>query len=174
VWCIPVAWIVQQFSEWAIHKYILHPWGKKKGSFFHYHWEHHNRCRKNNNIDQEYIDMFNGKFSPMVKKELWLILALNLTLALPTALFMFVPYGICVALWQWLYFFLHAMSHTTNSRTVPTQHSLDSISIVAEESDAGSPGWLPWHDEHHMGKDQNLNWCVTSDWPDRLFKTRTK
>lgn len=152
VWCFVVAWLVQQFSEWAIHKYILHPMGKKKGSFFHYHWEHHNRCRKNNNIDQEYVDMFNGKFSPMVKKEIWMMVALNLFLALPTAVYVFAPYGICVAVWQWIYFFVHAMSH----------------------ADGVGSALLPWHDEHHMGKDQNLNWGVTSDWPDRWFGTKSR
>ena len=34
--------------------------------------------------------------------------------------------------------------------------------------------WLPWHYEHHMGKNQDANWGVTTDWPDRLLKTREK
>ena len=33
---------------------------------------------------------------------------------------------------------------------------------------------MPWHYDHHMGLDQDQNWCVT--WPlmDHLFGTRVK
>ena len=31
---------------------------------------------------------------------------------------------------------------------------------------------LPWHYDHHMGPDQNLNWCVTRPWFDHLLGTR--
>jgi len=33
---------------------------------------------------------------------------------------------------------------------------------------------LPWHYDHHMGKNQNANWGVTTDWVDRLAGTRIK
>jgi len=39
-------------------------------------------------------------------------------------------------------------------------------------------GWckdhLPWHYDHHMGKNQDANWGVTTDWIDRLLGTRIK
>ncbi|MEZ4463411.1 MAG: hypothetical protein R3F43_02565 [bacterium] len=38
------------------------------------------------------------------------------------------------------------------------------------------PEWarthLPWHYDHHMGPDQNANWCVTRPWCDHLMGTR--
>ena len=33
---------------------------------------------------------------------------------------------------------------------------------------------VPWHYEHHMGKNQDANWGVTADWVDRLMGTRIK
>ena len=31
---------------------------------------------------------------------------------------------------------------------------------------------LPWHYDHHMGPDQNANWCVTKPWFDHVMGTR--
>jgi sterol desaturase/sphingolipid hydroxylase (fatty acid hydroxylase superfamily) len=33
---------------------------------------------------------------------------------------------------------------------------------------------LPWHYDHHMGKDQNANWCVTYPWFDHVMGTRKR
>ena len=33
---------------------------------------------------------------------------------------------------------------------------------------------LPWHYDHHMGKNQDANWGVTTDWVDKILKTRIK
>ena len=33
---------------------------------------------------------------------------------------------------------------------------------------------MPWHYDHHMGKNQDSNWGVTVEWVDKLFKTREK
>jgi len=33
---------------------------------------------------------------------------------------------------------------------------------------------MPWHYDHHMGKNQDSNWGVTVEWPDKLFNTREK
>ena len=38
------------------------------------------------------------------------------------------------------------------------------------------PKWakknVPWHYDHHMGKNQDANWGVTTDWVDRVAGTR--
>jgi sterol desaturase/sphingolipid hydroxylase (fatty acid hydroxylase superfamily) len=38
------------------------------------------------------------------------------------------------------------------------------------------PGWarehLRWHYDHHMGPDQDCNWCVTFPWFDHVMGTR--
>ena len=31
---------------------------------------------------------------------------------------------------------------------------------------------MPWHYDHHLGKNQDANWGVTTDWVDRVFGTR--
>ena len=40
------------------------------------------------------------------------------------------------------------------------------------------PEWakehLPWHYDHHMGKDQNANWCVTHPFWDHVMGTRKR
>ena len=48
--------------EWVLHKYVLHKLGKKKNSWFSFHWsDHHQTCRKNDNKDEAY-----NKFLPTV------------------------------------------------------------------------------------------------------------
>ena len=41
-----------------------------------------------------------------------------------------------------------------------------------------NPEWakekLPWHYEHHMGKNQDSNWCVTFPLWDYILGTRQK
>jgi sterol desaturase/sphingolipid hydroxylase (fatty acid hydroxylase superfamily) len=38
------------------------------------------------------------------------------------------------------------------------------------------PAWarehLPWHYDHHMGPNQEANWCVTNPWFDEVMGTR--
>jgi hypothetical protein len=40
------------------------------------------------------------------------------------------------------------------------------------------PGWarehLPWHYDHHMGPNQDANWCVSWPWFDWVMGTRKK
>ena len=41
--------------EWAVHKYLFHEVGKKRGSKFSFHIrEHHLNCLKNGNIDRNF------------------------------------------------------------------------------------------------------------------------
>ena len=86
------------------------------------------------------------------------MLGANLFLSLPVAMLINWPAGICMMLWQWIYFFIHAASHVTPY--VENQFEVGKLAI-------------PWHGEHHMGPNQNMNWGVTDDWPDRLLKTST-
>lgn len=145
---VPVALLTSAAFEWWAHRYVLHGSGKRKGSFwaFHFH-EHHGQSRRNAMIDEDY------RRSPWrwnaQGKEL---LALAL-LALPiAALAPLVPWWsatslLCIA----RYYRLHRRAH------------LD-------------PDWarehLPWHYDHHLGPDQDCNWGVTSEWFDRLMRTR--
>src|ERR1700723_834047 len=51
----PIGLFYCSAGEWLIHKYILHGTGKKKGSFwsFHFH-EHHRNARKHEFRDPDY------------------------------------------------------------------------------------------------------------------------
>jgi hypothetical protein len=44
---IPLALLAANATEWVVHKYVLHGLGKKKSSFWAFHWhEHHAESRK--------------------------------------------------------------------------------------------------------------------------------
>ena len=50
---IPVALLYANAFEWWAHKYLLHGLGKKKGSFFAFHFhDHHRASRKHGMIDE--------------------------------------------------------------------------------------------------------------------------
>lgn len=147
-----VALLSQNVSEWFVHKFILHKLGANKKSFFHYHWEHHHRCRKLRNIDPEYVQIYKSHgITKMLWKEIGMMLALSLLLGGPIYFFTWKALGVTTVIALWFYFLAHAYSHI-------------------------NPEWskkfMPWHYDHHMGKDQNQNWCVTFPWFDWVMGTR--
>lgn len=135
-------------GEWLIHKYILHEQGRKKGSIWRFHYsEHHKNCRQNNFRDTDYessVFEWNAQ-----GKEAISLVAIGLVHA---PLFPVSPFFIG-AVWFSLgnYYYLHKKSHL-------------------------EPEWgkknLPWHYDHHMGKDQDKNWCVTFPLFDYIMGTR--
>jgi len=145
---IPVGLFVANASEWMIHKYLLHGRGKNKRSYwaFHYH-EHHKDARKHDFKDAAYERPLWG-WNAQSKEALGLIGAA----ALQVPLFPIAPFYVGAVLYSTLnYYRVHKKSH------------LD-------------PAWarehLPWHYDHHMGPDQDCNWCVTRPWFDLLMGTR--
>jgi len=142
---VPLAFIYSAILEWLTHKYILHGLGKNKKSFWSFHWHsHHKTCRKNKNFDENY------KFrAPPVKKEigsLILLAAIHLPLWFVSKTF-YLTLVFCAA----RYFYLHRKCHT--------------------DIEWGKKK-LPWHYDHHMGKDQDINWGVTTELVDLIMKTR--
>ena len=136
------------FFEWVAHKFVLHGLGKHKQSFWAFHWsEHHRNCRKYDFYDPDY------------KRSLWTwnaqakeALALAVGVALHAPLALVAPlFWVTVVYGAVNYYRVHKRSH------------LD-------------PEWakrrLPWHYDHHMGKVQDANWCVTRPWFDYLLRTR--
>jgi len=134
--------------EWTVHRFVLHGLGKNRRSFWSFHWhEHHRLSRRNAMHDPSYrspLREWNGQ-----TKE-----ALALTGAglahLP--LFLFVPgFAAGLVYGAFNYYFKHRRAH------------LD-------------PDWarrrLPWHVDHHLGPDQDANWCVTRPWFDWILGTR--
>ncbi len=135
-------------GEWLIHKYVLHGLGKRKKSFWSFHWhEHHAESRRHDMHDKFYDRSVFG-WNPQGKEALSL---LGMGIAV-TPLFPIAPL-FTATLWYsgWNYHRVHKRAH------------LD-------------PPWarehLPWHVDHHMGPRQDANWCVSHPWSDLLLGTR--
>lgn len=144
----PIGMLYSNAGEWFIHKYVLHNIGKNKKSFWSFHWhEHHREARRNDHVDPNYKRSIFG-WNPQ-SKELVGIVGLGLVHAplLPIAPFF------TLAVWYsgYHYYKVHKKAHT-------------------------DPEWarkhLPWHVDHHMGPDQNQNWCVSYPWFDHIMGTR--
>ena len=145
---VPLALLYANAGEWLIHKYVLHGLGKKKKSFFSFHWgEHHRACRKHAFRDPDYQRPVLGNHAQ--GKEALAIAGIMLAHAplLPVA-----PWFTATVWYSALdYYYKHKRSH------------LD-------------PEWakvhLKHHYDHHMGREQDANWCVTRPWFDHLMGTR--
>jgi len=144
----PLAFVYANAAEWFIHKHVLHGPGKKRESMwsFHFH-EHHNASRRHGMIDAAYHRPLKGWHAQT--KEAVGIVALA---AAHTPLAPVAP-GFVLGVWASaaLYYHRHKKAH------------LD-------------PEWarrkLPWHVDHHMGRNQEANWCVTFPWFDHVMGTR--
>ena len=143
-----LAFIYGGLCEWVVHKYVLHKLGKNKKSIFSFHWHaHHKGCRKNNNFDIDY----KLPFAPPVKKEIFFLFLLS---SFHFPLIFIAPYFFGgIILYTARYFYYHRRAH---------------LNVAWGKKN------MPWHYDHHMGKNQDSNWGVTVDWPDRLFNTREK
>ena len=142
----PLAILYSHCMEWALHRYLLHGIGKNKESIWSFHWSrHHKNARKNNFYDKDYEEDWTG--APLKEKiSLCLLLLLHLPLIIVAPLFFA---GLVVGAYK--YYTTHKYAHL-------------------------HPIWgkvfLTWHYDHHMGKNQDANWGVTTDWVDNLMKTR--
>ena len=138
-------------GEWLMHKYVLHGPGKHRGSFwsFHFH-EHHRAARREDMMDESYKRpvWFGGHAQ---SKEAWGLVAMSIAHA---PLCLLAP-GFVAAIWfsAGSYYYVHRKAH--------------------EQPDWGREH-LPWHYDHHMGPDQDQNWCVTWPWFDWVMGTRVK
>jgi hypothetical protein len=145
---IPVALVYMNAGEWLIHKYVLHGSGRNKANFWSFHWyEHHRNARRNNMYDPDYerpLRDWNAQ-----TKELAGLIGIGIAHA---PLFPLMPF-FTGTVWYSLvkYYRSHKRAH------------LD-------------PAWaeehLPWHVDHHMGTNQDANWCVTRPWFDNWVGTR--
>lgn len=143
---IPIALAFENAGEWAIHKYVLHGLGRRKGSFFAFHWQHHKAARANGFRDPGY-ERSALAWNPQ-GKEAFAMVALGAAYAPLLPVF---PFFTLTVWWRMLaYWRTHKRAH------------LD-------------PEWarthLPWHWNHHMSSNPNRNWCVTHPWFDRVMGT---
>ena len=145
---IPLGLAYANVVEWTVHKYVLHGLGKRKGTTWSFHWhDHHKASRKNDHVDEGYKQSVFGWHAQ--GKE---ALALTLALASHLPLAPVAPFFTATLVYSALrYHHVHKKAH------------LD-------------PEWarkhLPWHYDHHMGPNQDANWCVTRPWMDHIMGTR--
>lgn len=145
---IPLGLLAANATEWMVHKYVLHGLGKKKSSFWSFHWhEHHAESRTNAMADPHYNRSVFGKHSQ--GKEAAALVGAAIAVA---PLFPVAPFFVGTAWYSTLnYYRKHKRSHQ-------------------------DPEWarehLTWHYDHHMGPKQDANWCVTRPWFDILMGTR--
>lgn len=145
---IPIALAAFNAGEWLTHKYLLHALGKNKKSTFSYHFhEHHRESRTNGFYDENYHRPLVGWHAQ--GKE---ALSLALVAAFYAPLFPVAPFFTGTVWYKLLsYYRIHKRSHL-------------------------NPEWartnVPWHYDHHMGPNQEANWCVTHPWFDELMGTR--
>jgi len=147
---IPAGLLYGNAMEWLIHKYLLHGLGKNKSSFWSFHWhDHHRNARRKDMVDEDYQKPIKLA-EPPGKELVSLILA-----ALAHAPLFFIAPFFTLTVWYcaFNYHRVHKKSH------------LD-------------PEWarenMPWHVDHHMGPDQDQNWCVTKPWFDIIMGTRVR
>ncbi|MFT4626731.1 MAG: sterol desaturase/sphingolipid hydroxylase (fatty acid hydroxylase superfamily) [Myxococcota bacterium] len=145
---IPVGLLYANAMEWVIHKHVLHGTGKRRSSFwsFHFH-EHHQASRRNEMVDGDY-DKPLRSLDAQGKEALGLLL-----LGVAHAPLLPVAPWFTATLWAsgMLYYTRHKRAH--------------------QDAEWGREN-LPWHYDHHMGPNQDSNWCVTFPWFDHVMGTR--
>jgi hypothetical protein len=144
---ISSALIYSNILEWFIHKHILHGLGKNKNSFWSFHWhDHHKNARKSDNYDEDYLT----HTVPTIKEKLS-IFFLSLT-HIPVA-FVSPIFYLSLLFCSFNYLRMHKKAHL--------------------DIEWGKRH-MPHHYDHHMGANQDANWCVTYDWFDRIVRTRIR
>ncbi|TVQ90609.1 MAG: hypothetical protein EA397_12320 [Deltaproteobacteria bacterium] len=145
---IPIGLAYANALEWAIHKVVLHDMGRKRDRFWSFHMHDHHRASVLNDFyDPDYEKPFWA--TKARRREVWTLAAataLHLPLA-PVA-----PFFTGTVIYSAVrYYQVHKKSH------------LD-------------PAWavehLPWHVDHHMGRNPDMNWCVTHPFFDHVMGTR--
>lgn len=146
----PLGLLASNAFEWWMHKYVLHGMGKKKGNFWNFHWyEHHAESRRNDMIDPAYEGTWvTGGWNARSKEG---VLLLGGALLWIPMLYVIPGFASAAIFSTCAYYYCHKKSHI--------------------DSEWGRKH-LPWHVDHHMGVNQDANWCVTFPWWDILRGTR--
>lgn len=137
-----LGWFYGHIFEYVAHKHLLHGHKRFKKLFKNHFKRHHGISRKNEMYDTSYENLFSSKFE---------ITSLTLALIIHFPILYFAPWFFAAIVWSVLsYYVLHKLSHINTE---------------------WGRKWLPWHYEHHMGKNQHLNWGVRLPIIDKLLRT---
>jgi len=139
-----LAWAYSHVLEYCLHRWLLHNRHRKKWFKTHF-GDHHKIARKNMMLDSKAHQAIEIQGDPEIKG----LIGLGI-LHLPVVYFY--PFAYVVLLSSAVtYFLVHRRAHQDFR--------------WAREN-------LPWHYDHHMGKDQNMNWGVRLPWVDWIMRTR--
>ena len=140
---VAIAWLYGHVFEYCAHRYLLHDHKNFKPLFRNHFGHHHYVSRKNEMYDEGYSSFLSSRFE---------------MIALVAAAFVHLPiafyysYAYCTLLVSLtVYYIVHRKAHTNVE---------------------WGRRWLPWHYDHHMGKNQHLNWGVRLPIIDILTGTR--
>ena len=138
--------LFSSFLEYIIHRYILHNKSFKK--IYKYHFKrHHKQSKRLNGIDPDYF-----KLPKNLESGLFEIIGIVILNAIIFPIyFLNFWFFIFVISYSWLYYFIHKYFHVYP----------DFFKKI-----------FPWHWEHHMGKNQHVNWGIINPIFDWIFKTR--
>ena len=141
-----VAWFYGHVLEYFLHK-IMHDYKRFPFLFKHHFSVHHRISRQNEMRDESYDKIFE-------KSSLFELGGLSILLLTHLPVVFFLPFFyITIVGCMCQYYWIHRKSHIN-------------VEWGAKK--------LPWHYNHHLGKNQDANWGVTTDWVDSLLNTRIK
>ena len=146
--CVCGGYVFAVSLEWFVHNIFFHRMGKKKGSRFGFHYnDHHRAVRKTKGHDASFGGSrfaWNG-----YGREFWGIVIGSALLS---------PFLLVAPL-----FWLTVVVCGVHYHVVHTRSHLDVEWCRTH---------LRWHWDHHMGKNPDVNWGVTTEWFDRMMGTR--
>lgn len=139
--------VVANVGEWLIHRYVLHGLGKRRDSFWSFHWhDHHRSCRKNDFSDSKY-DRFLPRGTSRLKEAFGLIGLL----------------GVSSAIWP--------LSPGFSAGLLTSLVSYYVVHTTVHKYPEFGKKWFKHHYEHHMLGDQQHSWCVTFPLTDMIMGT---
>jgi sterol desaturase/sphingolipid hydroxylase (fatty acid hydroxylase superfamily) len=143
-----IAWVYGHIAEYSLHRWLLHKWGAKKGRPFSFHfYGHHSTARLNKFFDKTYVG-FPLKWNAAGKE----LAALIFIAVMHTPVYLYSPPAYFVLIFSICqYYYVHRKSHRNP--------------MWAKEK-------IPWHYDHHMLINQNMNYGVRSDIIDKILGTR--
>jgi len=141
---VAIAWAYSHVLEYCLHRWLLH--NRKRKQWFKTHFgDHHKIARKNMMLDSKSHEPIQITGDPEIKG----LIALGV---LHAPISIWYPFAyVTLVLAAITYFLVHRRAH--QDFRWGREH-------------------LPWHYDHHMGKDQNVNWGVRLPWVDIVLGTR--
>jgi len=145
---IVLGWFYCHIGEYFIHKNILHSRRKIFKNSFKFHFKnHHKNSRKDDMKEKKYGNQsLYDLFFDVEIRMLFLIGVIHFPI------FLLFPYFYLAIVWSlFSYYFIHRITHTN--------------------VEFGKK-YFPWHYDHHMGKNQHVNWGVRLPIFDYIMSTR--